>query len=165
MRKFTLLLVVVLTVITSFAQNKTLPRQGLPQAKAINHTLVSNEPISSAPIPTANYTEGEKLGSKGIVSVIPIGTSANAYSYGYAGGQKTMVWADDNLKAIINIHRMGPGSTPPSFSGYLGIDRGLNFGATPGDWTQQLPGLCCSDSRRAVLPRRSSLSSGCHLQS
>ncbi|MDK2908967.1 MAG: hypothetical protein PWR20_534 [Bacteroidales bacterium] len=147
MRKFTLLLVVVLTVITSFAQNKTLPRQGLPQAKAINHTLVSNEPISSAPIPTANYTEGEKLGSKGIVSVIPIGTSANAYSYGYAGGQKTMVWADDNLKAIINIHRMGPGSTPPSFSGYLGIDRGLNFGATPGDWTNnyqvyaaQIPG-------------------------
>lgn len=97
--------------------------------------LEAIEPASTTPLPVASYTQGSSNGSKGIVSVIPIGTSANAYGYGYAGGQKTLVWADDNLKTVINTHRMGPGSTPPSLSGYIGIDRGLNFGATPNDWT------------------------------
>ena len=45
------------------------------------------------------------------------------------------MWADNSLKAISMIHRMGPGSTPPSFSGYLGFDHALNYGATAGDWS------------------------------
>lgn len=69
-----------------------------------------------------------------VVNVIQIGTSVNGAGYGYSGGQRTMVWADDNLKAVINVHRMGPGTTPPSLSGYLAADVGTNYGATSGDW-------------------------------
>ncbi|MBC8314685.1 MAG: T9SS type A sorting domain-containing protein [Bacteroidetes bacterium] len=70
-----------------------------------------------------------------VVNVITIGTATNAYGYGYAGGQKTMVWADNDLGTIINLHRMGPDATIPGYSGYLGIDIGVNKAGTLADWT------------------------------
>ncbi|MEJ5302288.1 MAG: T9SS type A sorting domain-containing protein [Bacteroidales bacterium] len=134
--KKTLLFVFFFTAtLMVMAQQVPQLKNNLPQQAAPKKMLEAIEPASTTPLPVASYTQGSSNGSKGIVSVIPIGTSANAYGYGYAGGQKTLVWADDNLKTVINTHRMGPGSTPPSLSGYIGIDRGLNFGATPNDWT------------------------------
>jgi hypothetical protein len=85
--------------------------------------------LTPKPVPVKN--DGN---NRSIVTIIPLGSSANAYGYGYGGGQKTMVWADDNLQAIINLHRMGPGTTPPSLSGYLAVDLGTNYGLTAGDW-------------------------------
>ncbi|MFH1936199.1 MAG: T9SS type A sorting domain-containing protein, partial [Bacteroidota bacterium] len=70
-----------------------------------------------------------------VVSVITIGTAANAYGYGYAGGQKTLVWADPLLGAVTNFHRMGPGTTPPGLSGYLSYDLGVNNAMNATDWT------------------------------
>ena len=68
-------------------------------------------------------------------SIITLGTSANGLSYGVSGGQRTMLWADDNLKTVVNIHRMGPGTTPPGLSGYLATDIGTAMGQTTASWT------------------------------
>jgi len=71
-----------------------------------------------------------------VVSVITIGTSANAYGNGYGGGQKTLVWADPLSGAVMNFHRMGPGTNPPpSYSGYLGYDLGVNNAMAATDWS------------------------------
>jgi hypothetical protein len=137
--KKTLLLISVAACMTASAQNINRPVAGLPQAKAPEKIMVAHEPINSEPITINTFKQPvTKSGNdKGIVTVIPIGTSANAYSYGYGGGQKTIVWADDNLNTVINIHRMGPGATP-GLAGYLSIDRGMNGAATPGDWTNNI---------------------------
>jgi len=70
-----------------------------------------------------------------IVTVLNLGTSANVL--GYYVGSRTMVWADDDLNAIINFHRAGPGTTY-QISGYLAMDLGVNMGATQADWTNQI---------------------------
>lgn len=46
------------------------------------------------------------------------------------------MWADDTLKTIAQIHRMGPpASPPPSASGYLAGDHAGNMGQTLADWS------------------------------
>ena len=65
-----------------------------------------------------------------IVSVMDIGTSANAY--GYYAGTRTMVWHDRNLNAVVNLHRMGGAGDPGGYSGDLGIDFSMDGGNT---WT------------------------------
>ena len=83
-----------------------------------------------------------KTSNRNIVTVLILGTSAN--SIGYSIGTRPMLWADDDLGAITNFHRMGPGTTPPSLSGYLGMDLGLNMGATQADWTPQIQVLAAT---------------------
>lgn len=138
MKKTLLSFALIASTLTLLGQKGPQLKQSVPMNSRPQKVMEAYEPMSSTPLPAATFSQGSQNGSKGIVSVIPIGTSANAYGYGYAGGQKTLVWADDNLKTVINTHRMGPGTTPPSLSGYLAIDRGLNFGATPGDWTNNI---------------------------
>jgi hypothetical protein len=112
-------------------------KSGIPSATYKVEQKVGVEPLKTtnfsplAPKPST-LNNGD---NPNIVSVITLGTSANAYGYSYGGGQKTMVWADDSLKALVNVHRMGPGTTPPSFSGYISVDLGVNMGVTSGDWT------------------------------
>jgi hypothetical protein len=85
---------------------------------------------------TANRA-GLKSGSgTNIVSVLDLGTSANVL--GYSSGSRIMLWADDNLNAVINFHRAGPGSSPPSLSGYYAMDLGVNMGMGEDDWTRQI---------------------------
>ncbi len=124
----------------------------------IGFTVVAQQAQLKTGFRTASYSIGQKIGiepvksgsqvsvlprpagmnnndNPNVVNIITLGTSANGYGYGYWGGQKTMVWADDTLKAIINLHRLGPGSSPPSFSGYLGVDLGINTAQQASDWT------------------------------
>lgn len=91
-------------------------------------------PNPIAPVKPAMNLKGAK--NCDIVSVLTLGTSANLL--GYSGGTRTMLWADYDLNVVANIHRMGPGSSPPSLSGYLGMDLGVNRGATQSDWTNQI---------------------------
>ena len=84
MRKV-LLIVLMLGICTAYAQNAKL-RNGLPQAGKAENQMIAIEPLSQSPIPTNTTKPGEwKNTGKGIVTVIPIGTAANAYSYGYGG--------------------------------------------------------------------------------
>jgi hypothetical protein len=132
--KKVLLFGLALTMSFAVVAQKVSLKQGIPTAKAVHGQKVAIEPAAST---NAIPVKPQPSAAKGtdVVNVITLGTSANAYGYGYSGGQKTMVWADDTLDALINIHRMGPGSTPPSFSGYLGVDVGKNMGQAAGDWT------------------------------
>jgi len=57
-----------------------------------------------------------------IVTIIDIGQATNAYSYGYAGGQRSLVWANDDLNAVTNIHK--------DTAGNLAYDLSLNNGQT-----------------------------------
>ena len=109
-------------------------RNNVPTQKKVAERLVGQEPVRSHVLPVTPGPSLSGADNPDVVNVITIGTAANAYGYGYRGGQKTMVWADDNLDAVINFHRMGPGATPPSFSGYLGFDLGTNGAMTTGDW-------------------------------
>jgi Secretion system C-terminal sorting domain len=138
MKKILLLSLVLAVGFVSFGQKHML-KPGFRSEKAIIQDKVAIEPasplkqlpVNPAPAPIKNNGDNPD-----IVNILTIGTSANGLGYGYGGGQKTMVWADDNLKALVNIHRMGPGSTPPSLSGYLAGDLGTNYGATIADWQQ-----------------------------
>jgi hypothetical protein len=106
---------------------------------------ITKEPFqtnSISPFKSKHY--GLKIGdnTSNIVTVLNLGTSANIL--GYSGGSRTMVWADPDLNVVINIHRMGPGTNPASLSGYLGMDLGLNMGATQADWTNQIQVLAAT---------------------
>jgi len=111
--------------------------------------IVTNEPAtpsSIAPVKT-KFSGLKNAGNTNIVTILDMGTSANVL--GYSGGTRTMVWADNDLNTVINFHRMGPGATPPSFSGYLGMDIGVNMGATQADIT---PNVQCLAATLAASP-------------
>ena len=137
MKKMLLISLALIFGLTTIAQKPYL-KQGIPAYKKSTGQQIAHEPVNtSGAFAVSPKPSGLKNseGTRGFVNVITIGSSANAYGYGYWGGQKTMVWADDNLNALVNIHRMGPGSTPPSFSGYLAGDLGVNLGQSEADWT------------------------------
>ncbi|MEI6455379.1 MAG: T9SS type A sorting domain-containing protein [bacterium] len=133
MKKF-LLLGIALIVSASIVAQKIHLKPGIQSAKPVTEQKIGIEPEKVGGF-SPFTTSPSKTKMKGIVDVITLGTSANAFGYGYGGGQKTQVWADDSLGTLINIHRMGPGATPPSFSGYLGVDKAINQGASSTDWT------------------------------
>jgi len=102
--------------------------------KAPDKNYVAIDPVpttqgSSVITPLPNQTK-----SANVVTVLTLGTSANGLGWGYGGGQRDHLWADNDLKAVVYTHRMGPGATPPSFSGYLAMDHAGNYGATLADW-------------------------------
>jgi len=132
MKKALLFSLVMLMAIAVSAQRPQL-KPGIPSVKAATAQKAAIEPVRAHSVTPAPQQSSTK--NPDIVNILTLGTAANAYTYGYAGGQKTMVWADDDLDAVINLHRMGPGSTPPSFSGYLGLDIGINGASSISDWT------------------------------
>jgi hypothetical protein len=69
------------------------------------------------------------------VSIISIGTSANAYSYGYAGGQKSILAANNDINTVSHFHRMGGTLDPGGYSGDLGYDISTDGGMT---WTNMV---------------------------
>jgi len=71
-----------------------------------------------------------------IVTIIQIGSAANAYGYGYNNGAATFVWADPNINSVTNTHRMGGEVGPPGqYSGDLAYDISTDGGMT---WTNQI---------------------------
>jgi hypothetical protein len=60
------------------------------------------------------------------LTIIPIGHAANAYSY--AGDQLSVLWVEDELNTVINIHKEIGGA--PNFSGNLDVDMSTDGGAT-----------------------------------
>ena len=71
------------------------------------------------------------------VTVITIGTSSTAFgnvTNSHGGQEKTMLWADDTLKALVNIHPTGTGFSNGCYPALAG-DLGVNMGLTAADWT------------------------------
>ncbi|MCX6287305.1 MAG: T9SS type A sorting domain-containing protein, partial [Bacteroidetes bacterium] len=100
-----------------------------------NHISIDPAPTTQGstvikPVPT--HTK-----SASTVHPITCGTAANALGWGYAAGTYDHLWADNDLHTVGFIHRMGPGASPPSLSGYLSMDHATNYGATAADWSIQ----------------------------
>jgi hypothetical protein len=70
--------------------------------------------------------------STDVVSIISIGTSVNGYSYGYGGGQKSILAANNDINTVTHLHRMGGTLDPGGYSGDLGYDISTDGGLT---WT------------------------------
>ncbi len=93
---------------------------------AVQAPLIGIEPLISPAI-TRTQTEKEAFTPPAdrdinYVTVIDIGTSANAYGYGYGGGQRSLVWADPTLNTVTNFHRMGGALDLGGYSGDYGYD-------------------------------------------
>jgi len=75
---------------------------------------VSNVAQKSIPAVPAIHS-----GNSRDITIKSIGNSANAYSYGYAGGQTTILWVDPQINTIAHFHRMTADSR---YSGDLAMD-------------------------------------------
>ncbi|NTW26306.1 MAG: T9SS type A sorting domain-containing protein, partial [Lentimicrobium sp.] len=73
-------------------------------------------------------------GDVNFVTVVNIGTAVNAYSYGYAGGQRSILYSNNDINTVTHIHRMGGILDPGGYSGDLGIDISTDGGMT---WSNQ----------------------------
>jgi hypothetical protein len=137
--KNVLLCLVALTIAFSgYSQQKPVFNGDLKSHSAITTERMGWEPVKTKPITTstvatpANFKNGSDVN---FVTVINIGTSANAYSYGYGGGQKSILYANNDINTISHFHRMGGTLDPGGYSGDLGYDVSFDGGMT---WTNQI---------------------------
>ena len=135
MKKLVLLTVALCIGFLGFAQIAA-PKmnQNIKTLKATTQRVVGVEPIKAqgAATPAPKTPEYRNPNA---VSVMDIGTSANAYGYGYGGGQKTIVYYNSDINALTNFHRMGGELDPGGYSGDLGYDISLDGGQT---WTNMV---------------------------
>lgn len=128
MKKLSLLLLMMATGLFMVAQNAAL-KPGLAEehatsfqsydGKPLQHTLVGQSSITK---PAMNYK------STDAISVIDIGTSANAY--GVANGGKSNLMVNNDINTISCLHRMGGALDPGGYSGDLGYDVSKDGGMT-----------------------------------
>ncbi len=107
-----------------------------------NHQLKSSLKTDKAPWlqqcqpnPNSQNTEIKIPGNyknTDVVSIVELGTSANAYSMGYAGGQRALLDYHHEINAIAFIHNMGGYLDPGGYSGDIGYDISVDGGET---WT------------------------------
>ena len=128
MRKLTLLLLMMATGLFMVAQNAAL-KPGLPYELAKAFQSYDSQPLQQGVVgqttitrPAVNYK------STDAISIINIGTSANAY--GVANGGKSNLMVNNDINAISCIHRMGGVLDPGGYSGDLGYDISLDGGMT-----------------------------------
>jgi len=104
--------------------------------KPIDKNAVAIDPVPSLQASSVITPLPTQTKSANVVTVLTLGTSANGLGWGYGGGQRRHLWADNDIKSVGLMHRMGPvtGTSPPSFTGYLAMDHATNYGATQADW-------------------------------
>jgi len=132
--KKTFILLLVLAVILQVSAQKAMLRPGIKTVKAITDQRIGIDPgvaapsmVSAQPVPLKNGTGTDA------VTIVPLGTQANGLGWGYAGGQKTLMWADDHLNTVTAFHRMGGPDDPGGNSGDLAYDISTDGGNT---WTK-----------------------------
>ena len=130
MRKILLLTLVIGFGFYAVAQHHTV-KSHLKTEKAIDRMAIGYEPINAASMTKAKTELPSKTyKNSDFVSIVQIGTSANAYGYGYGGGQKSLLWANKDLNTVTNFHRMGGALDPGGYSGDLGYDISIDGGMT-----------------------------------
>ena len=126
MKKLLLFSLALAIGLCSFAQ-KTYTLKNVKSEKAPSQMKIADmETFKKAPSVTDALNSSSSVKGTDIVTIIDLGQSANAYGYGYAGGQKSLVWANDDLNAVTNIHR----ETAATYSGNLAYDLSLDNGQT-----------------------------------
>lgn len=139
MKKTLLLAIGLALFIASIGQQSPAPKTELQIHKAtwLNQTIqngVSNSHHEKQINPDQNENQD-------FVTIINIGTSANAY--GYAVGQNAFVCVNQDLNTVTNFHRMGGALDPGGFSGDLGYDISTDGGMT---WTTMIEVYKADDS-------------------
>ncbi|MDP3463691.1 MAG: T9SS type A sorting domain-containing protein [Bacteroidales bacterium] len=119
------------------AQQTLQLKNNLKEYKAIDHVKAGIDPVKSASLPGSTqqaipFVPNSERNTN-VVSVLDIGTSANAY--GYYAGNRSMVWADPTLNIVTNFHRMGGAGDPGGYSGDLGVDISYDGGLS---WTNNV---------------------------
>lgn len=137
MKKALLILLALVICTGGFAQQKPVLKGNPKSFKAITANRVGIEPVKTKPITTSTVNTPanfKNTGDVNFVTVVSIGTAVNAYSYGYAGGQKSILYANNDINTVTHIHRMGGVLDPGGYSGDLGIDISIDGGMT---WSNQ----------------------------
>jgi len=143
MKKTLLFILALMVGFAVVAQRATL-KENLPTEKANFADRVDPLPVQSHVIGKehkANVPAQYKATNN--VSIVSIGTSANAYGYGYAGGQKSLLNANSDLNVVTNFHRMGGTLDPGGYSGDLGYDISFDGGWT---WTNMVECYVASEN-------------------
>jgi hypothetical protein len=138
MRKLLLCLLAITIGFAGFAQNKPVFKSDFKSYSAIKADRIGQEAVKTKPITTSTVTTPanyKNTGDVNFVTVVSIGTSANAYSYGYAGGQKAIVCANNDINTVTHFHRQGGTLDPGGYSGDLSYDVSFDGGLT---WTNQI---------------------------
>jgi len=133
MKTIVLIMLASIMAFSVYPQKKPNLKSNVKSSSTIRIDQSVSEPTKTKPITTAIITPPVRdNGSREtqIVTVISIGTSANAYSYGYGGGQKSILYANNDLNTITHLHRMGGVLDPGGYSGDLGYDISTNGGST-----------------------------------
>jgi hypothetical protein len=138
MKKLVLLSLALGFGLMATAQRAYELKQDVREHKAIQKKMIGIEPAKASTIVSTQETVTPVVPpnkNTDVVSIINIGTSANAYSYGYNGGQKSIVWTVPELNMVTNFHRMGGELDPGGYSGDLGYDVSVDGGLT---WTNMI---------------------------
>ena len=125
MKRGLLLAASLMIMLSASAQNYRIKADVSPNlqpVRNIDESLIKSSPVVNAFALPQKPQVDTKAG--GIVTVVDIGTSGNAY--GLYNGGRTAVWADDDINSVVFTHRM---AIPPG-SGYLAYDL-----STDGGWT------------------------------
>ncbi|MCD4773800.1 MAG: T9SS type A sorting domain-containing protein [Bacteroidales bacterium] len=132
MKKLLLFVAFIAFGLFAFSQGNPPVQPGVKVAKVPDQRAMAK--VADVAVKASSFISADAnhqvdfSGYKGtdIVTIIPIGNSANAYGYGYNNGAATFVWADQNLNTVQNLHRM----TSPPHSGNLAIDISVDGGIT-----------------------------------
>lgn len=134
MKKLLLFTIFMCAGLMMFAQQYHV-KSGIKSEKSLAGQMISADgPINyQAPSSRPVISKYDQLKSTDVVSIVDIGTSANAY--GYANGGRANVNLNYDLNTITNIHRMGGDLDPGGYSGDLGYDISTDGGMT---WTSMV---------------------------
>ncbi len=134
MKKLVLSAVAVCVGFLGFAQNAPQVNKNITTHKALIEKRVGVEPIQTTNGAAVKSNTAD-FRAPNAVTVQAIGTSDNAYGFGYGGGQKTIVYYNGDLNTVTNIHRMGGELDPGGYNGDLGYDVSYDGGLT---WTNMV---------------------------
>ena len=120
MKKLLLFAVAMAIAVAGFSQ-QSYQLKNLKTNK-LEKTELSGDPVVSYGPKVGSATQSSSsIKGTDIVTIINLGQAANAYSYGYGGGQRCILWANQDLNAIAHVHRQ-KGTPPPNYSGNLELD-------------------------------------------
>jgi hypothetical protein len=136
MKNLLLCLLALTIAISGYSQKSPQFRGDIKSLSAIKGDRVGWEPVKTKPMTTSVPTPFTYKNTRDVnfVSVVSIGTSTNAYSYGYAGGQKSILCSNNDINTVTHLHRMGGTLDPGGYSGDLGVDISTDGGIT---WSNQ----------------------------
>lgn len=138
MKKIVLFVFLIAMGVSLVAQQTYELKSNVKQNTKVEKPLIGIEPVKS-PVLTKSRYESPQIPAPtdrntDIVTVIDIGTAANPYGWGYAGGQQSLIHVDHDLNSVTVVHRQGGELDPGGYSGDLSLDVSIDGGMT---WSLQ----------------------------